>query len=328
MDEEIAQIEKKHLAFVIFPNYSLMPYVSLIEPLRLANRTAGRTIYEWGTYSLDGNPVDSSIGLSTSVDGSIEDLDAADITLVCTGIDVERCPESDELANNLRRNASHGRGIGSICTGAFLLAKYNLLNGYRCTIHWENLRSFREEFPSVDVTSNVYEIDRNRYTCAGGTAALDMMLGLVAMDCGNTIARETAEVLMHHHIRSGHETQRFSLEARLGITNPRVLQALNIMEQHIEDPLSCKQLAMTVEMSTRQLERLFQQYFNSTPSQYYLRMRLEQARDLLRRTSRPIMDIIMSCGFVSMSHFIKCYRERYHCTPTQERQTYFWPSKK
>ena len=320
--------DRKKLAFVLLPNYSLMPYVSLIEPLRLANRVAGEPLYEWGTYSVDGQPVTASIGLKTSVDGPISEIRNADITLICTGIDVERQPINRELGSILRRNASIGKGIGSICTGAYLLAKYDLLTGYRCTIHWENLRSFREDFPHIEITTNVYEIDRNRYTCAGGTAALDMMLGLIALDFGPNIARETAEVLMYHHIRTGEETQRFNLEARLGISNPKVLRAIHMMDQHIEDPLSCLQLAQTVEVSTRQLERLFQQYFSCTPGQYYLRMRLEEARDLLRRTSHSILDVAMACGFVSTSHFTKCYRNRYHCTPKEERNSYFLSARK
>ncbi len=324
MPEQQFYSEVKRLAFVLLPNYSLMPYVSLIEPLRIANRVAGKALYEWGTYSLDGQPVAASIGLTTSVDGSISDMGEPDITLVCSGIDVERGPESRELGAILRKNASRGKGIGSVCTGAYILAKYDLLSGYRCTIHWENLRSFREDYPHIEVTSDIYEIDRNRYTCAGGTAALDMMLGLIALHYGVNIARESAEILMHHHIRSGEETQRFDLEARLGVTNPKVLQAIGMMDKHIEDPLSCQQLAMTVEVSPRQLERLFRRYFNCTPGQYYLRMRLEVARDLLRRTNRPILDIAIACGFASTSHFTKCYRERYRCTPTEERQSYFW----
>ena len=131
---------------------------------------------------MDGQPVTASIGLETSVDGPISEIKNADITLICTGIDVERQPINRELGSILRRNASIGKGIGSICTGTYLLAKYDLLTGYRCTIHWENLRSFREDFPHIEITTNVYEIDRNRYTCAGGTAALDMMLGLIALD--------------------------------------------------------------------------------------------------------------------------------------------------
>ncbi len=316
-------VERKKLAFVLLPNYSLMPYVSLIEPLRLANRVAGKVLYEWGTYSLDGQPVSSSIGVSTSVDGSISAIKDVDITLICTGIDVERLPINRELGALLQKNASKGKGIGSICTGAYILAKFDLLTGYRCTIHWENLRSFREDFPFIEVTSNVYEIDRNRYTCAGGTAALDMMLGLIALDFGTNIARETAEVLMYHHIRTGEETQRRNLEAKLGVSNPKVLKAIHMMDVHIEDPLSCQQLAQTVEVSVRQLERLFQQFFSCTPGQYYLRMRLEEARDLLRRTSHSILDVATACGFVSTSHFTKCYRNRYHCTPTEERNSYF-----
>jgi len=318
----------QRIAFVLLDRFSMNAFASVIEPLRIANRLLGRDYYAWTTYSLDGNSVMASNGCEVSVNKSVRELHDADVTLLCTGIDVERLPLDAELGNKLRRLNAMGRTFGAICTGAYLLARYNLLDGRRCTIHWENLRSLREEFPDVEVTSDIFAIDRNCITCAGGLASMDMMLRLIAIQHGAYLAHEVAEVALYQNMRSGESAQRHDIEARTGISNAKILDAIRIMDLHIEDPLSCQQLAMTVNLSPRQLERLFRRHFNCTPGQYYLRLRLETARDLLRRTSRPVLDVALACGFASTSHFTKCYRERFLCTPTEERQSYQWANTK
>ncbi|NVK34968.1 MAG: GlxA family transcriptional regulator [Rhodobacteraceae bacterium] len=312
------------IAFVLLPHFSLIAFSSAIEPLRIANQYLGREYYKWKTYSLDGNSVQSSGGVEISVQSSVKDLVDDDITLVCTGVDVETIPLDPELGKRLRRLNAEGRTFGSLCTGAYILARYNLLSGRRCTIHWENMRSLQEEFPDIEVNAGLYSIDRNCITCAGGMASLDMMLRLIAIQHSAALAHEVAEYALYQDSRSGENLQRHDAEARTGISNNKILDAVRIMDMHIEDPLSCQQLAMTVNLSPRQLERLFRRHFDCTPGQYYLRMRLENARDLLRRTSRPVLDVAIACGFASTSHFTKCFRERYGCTPTEERNSYQW----
>lgn len=312
------------VAFVALERFSMIALASAIDPLRLANRILGQDLFEWSVYSLDGNPVNSSNNIEISADAHIEELDKADIVLVVSGVDVEKIPSSPVLRRKLRDLNSRGAILGSLCTAAYILAQYNLLDGYRCTIHWKNLRSFREEFPDIDISSDIFEIDRKRMTCAGGTAALDMMLMYIATYQSVALAHEVAEIALHQQIRTGEETQRYDLESRLGINNRNVLAAVATMNDHIEEPLSCQQLAVMMNISSRQLERLFRKYFNATPGQYYLRLRLESARDLLRRTNRPILDVAVACGFTSTSHFTKCYREHFGLTPTKERQGLFW----
>lgn len=312
------------VAFVVLERFSMIALASAVDPLRLANRVLGRDLFEWTVYSLDGNPINSSNNIEISADAPLEDLNSADIVLIVTGVDVEKIPPSPLLRRKLRDLNSRGAILGSLCTGAYLLAKYSLLDGYRSTIHWKNLRSFREEFPDINISHDIFEIDRKRMTCAGGTAALDMMLMYIATHQSVPLAHEVAEIALHQQIRTGEETQRYDLESRLGINNRNVLAAVATMNEHIEDPLSCQQLAVKMNISSRQLERLFRRYFDATPGQYYLRLRLEAARDLLRRTNRPILDVAVACGFTSTSHFTKCYREHFGLTPTKERQGMFW----
>jgi transcriptional regulator GlxA family with amidase domain len=318
-EQKQSPYEPLKLAFVLLPKYSMIAFSSLIEPIRLANRESGETLFEWSCYSLDGAPVEASNHVVTQVDGGVGDLSDATLTLVCSGIDVERVEAGPELGKRLRYLVAHGRMVGAACTGAHILAQYGLLDGFRCTIHWENIPSFQEEFPAVDVTSDIYEIDRNRWTCAGGTAALDMMLRFIAEQGGIGLARRVAEVSLHQEIRTGENAQRQNLRYRLGTANAKVIKAVQVMENHLEDPLSCRQLAETVDLSTRQLERLFRRHFDQTPGQYYLRIRLDKGRNLLRRTGSSILDIAVASGFTSTSYFTKCYRKCFGHTPTEER---------
>jgi transcriptional regulator GlxA family with amidase domain len=305
--------------FLMVPDFSMIAFTSALEALRLANRCSGRTLYGWRVFSPDGNPVKASNGVAIAVDGSYADVGPMPAVVVCAGVDVHRF-DHRELIAKLRTLAFYGVSIGAVCTGTWILAKAGLLSGRKCTIHWENHDSFKEEFSDIDVTQELFEIDRNRFTCAGGTAAIDMMLSMIAKQKGPDIAAQVTDQLIHHRIRDAHERQRMELRARLGVAHPKLLAVVSEMEKSLEVPLSCSELAEQVGLSTRQLERLFRKYIGEAPTKYYLSLRLNRARFLLRQTSMPILTIGLACGFVSASHFSKCYSEHFGRTPSQERR--------
>ncbi|NQV47892.1 MAG: GlxA family transcriptional regulator [Rhodospirillaceae bacterium] len=306
------------IGFFLVPNFSLIAFSSAVEPLRLANYIANAALYGWTCYSVDGGPVTASNGVSVAVDAAYSDVDVLPTVIVCGGFDIHK-QSHPSLVSKLRRLSSHGAAIGAVCTGSNILAEAGLLDGYKCTIHWENLSGFTERFPDLEITDELYEIDRNRFTCAGGTAALDMILNIIAQQCGHDTAALTADLLIHHRIRDGHESQRMALRSRLGVSHPKLLAVISHMEETLEEPVSCAGLARTVNLSTRQLERLFRKYLNNAPTRYYLELRLSRARFLLLQTSMPILDVALACGFVSASHFSKCYREYFARTPSEER---------
>ncbi len=312
--------EPTRVGFFLVPGFSMIAFSAAVEPLRLANRVAGRQIYTWECYSTDGEAVDASNGLGAMVHGAIGDVGSVPVLMVCSGIGAEHY-RNTALYAKLRRLASHGTVVGAVCTGTYILARAGLLDGYRCTIHWENLDGFREEFPDLDVVSELYEIDRSRFTCSGGTAAIDMMLNFIALHLSHDIAATVADQLIHHRIRSGFEGQRMELRARLNITNSKLLEAIEEMESSLEEPMSCAELARSVGLSPRQLERLFSKYLNRSPTRYYLGLRLDRARFLLLQTSLSILNVALACGFVSASHFSKCYREYFGWTPSDERRS-------
>jgi transcriptional regulator GlxA family with amidase domain len=306
------------IGFLLTPEFSMIAFTSSIEPLRLANLVSGQKLFAWRIYSPDGNPVAASNGLRIEADGSFNDVGPMPEIIVCSGVNVHK-HDHTQLIARLRRLSFYGVSIGAVCTGAYILAKAGLLDGYRCTIHWENSSAFREEFPDIELTDELFEFDRNRFTCAGGTAAIDMMLSLIADRKGADIAALVTDELIHHRMRAPNERQRMDLRARLGVANPKILTVAALMEENLEEPLSCSTLAKRAGLSPRQLERLFRKYIGETPTRYYLRLRLEKARQLLRQTSMPILSVGLACGFISASHFSSSYSHHFGKTPSEER---------
>jgi AraC family transcriptional regulator, glycine betaine-responsive activator len=313
----------QRFAFVLLPNFSMIAFASAVEPLRIANRMADRTLYDWQIVSKDGGLVRASNGCLVTTDQSLAAVNVGPgqnqpTILVCTGLGAERIHDR-ELFAWLRRADRSGAVLGALCTGAHLLARAGLLEGHRCTIHWENLPGFMEEFPDVDVSADLFEVDRKRLTCSGGTAALDLMLHLIARDHGQELAVKVSEQCLLDRIRQPHDHQRMPYRVRLGIHHSKLIGAIEMMESNVEEPLDQEMLARYVGLSRRQLERLFRKHLGRTPAQYYLELRLERARHLLYQTTMPIMNVAFACGFVSASHFSTCYRQMYGKTPRAER---------
>lgn len=306
------------IGFVVVPKFSMIALTCAVEPLRIANRLAGRELYRWPLFSIDGKPVVASNGFEMTPSGDLEQATPLSTVAVCAGIDVHKVTDK-ALMNWLRRMDRKGADIGALDTGSYILARAGILAGYNCTIHWEQLAGFAEDFPDIEVTTELFEIDRQRFTCAGGTAGIDMMLNVIAVQHGHELAAQVADQFMHERIRDQHDHQRVSLPARLGVRHPKLLSVIELMEKHLEEPLSRAQLARKAGLSTRQLERLFRKYLFRSPARYYLELRLNKARLLLLQTNMSVIDVALACGFVSASHFSKCYRDFFGRTPRKER---------
>ena len=320
MFRKISGERPDRISFLLIPNFSMSAFTAMLESMRLANYTTGRTLYEWEVLSRDGAPVAASNGVQVVADKGITEAPHPENVAVCSGIGAQLY-QDNVVFGWLRRWAREGAHIGALCTASHLLAHAGLLNGYRCTIHWENLESFREQYPELDVQPELFEIDRDRFTCAGGIAAADMMLTEIAQRHGEEVAAAVSEQFMHERIREGHDNQRLPLQARLRISHPKLIQAIAEMEHYVEEALTREEIAARVGLSRRQLERLFRRYLNTSPARYYLRLRLERARLLLTQTTMPVTEIAFACGFTSASHFSKCYRDMFGRTPRDERRS-------
>lgn len=308
-----------HISLFLIPNFSMIAFTSVVEPMRLANMISGKTLYKWEILSRDGEPVPGSNGIEIAANIAATDVERPQNVIVCSGIDAHIYQDALTFGW-LRRWAREGSHVGAICTGSHILAHAGLLNGYRCTIHWANLDSFVEEFPDIDVRAELYEVDRDRFTCAGGIAALDMILNEITRKHGPDLAAAVSEQFMHERIREGHDDQRLPLQARLRVSHPKLIKAIAEMERNTEEALSRDEIARRVGLSRRQLERLFRRYLSTSPARYYLKLRLNRARTLLTQTTMPVTEVAFASGFTSASHFSKCYRDMFGRTPRAERR--------
>jgi transcriptional regulator GlxA family with amidase domain len=306
------------IGFLLLPGFSMMSFAAALEPLRVANRVRQRDLYRWHIFSLDGGPVVASNGIPVGPHSAIGEADGISAVFVCAGIAPQEQLDRRAIAW-LRRLASRGALLGSVSNGGYLLAEAGLLDGYRCTVHWENMQAFADRYPRLQVTGRLFEIDRDRVTCAGGTAALDMMLHRIATDHGHGLSAAVAEQMVHTGIRDADKPQRMDLRHRLGVSHPRLLRAIRLMEQTLAEPLSTAELAREVGVSPRQLERLFKLYLGCTPSRYYLEARLKHGQALLWQTAMPIIEVAQACGFASASHFARSYRAFFGRPPRAER---------
>jgi transcriptional regulator GlxA family with amidase domain len=312
-------LRKCKYAFLTLPNYSLIAVANALEPLRMANRLVGRDVYEWSIITLDGHAADASSALRLSPTGALDKLGVADILFVCGGINVRDAVSAPLLAA-LRRLAERRVPLGALCTGGYALARAGLLDNFRATIHWENLSALREEFPRVRISDQLFTIDRDRYTCSGGTAPLDLMLNLIQLKLGPRISQLVSEQFVVDRVRKDTDRQYVPLRAQIGISHRGLIRVAQLMEENIEKPLSLEKIAKATGLSRRQIERLFKRDLNCVPKRYYLEMRLKRARELLLQTAMPIMDITAACGFQSPPHFSKCYRSQFGYPPSAERK--------
>jgi transcriptional regulator GlxA family with amidase domain len=313
-------MDKSRFAFLTLPNYSLIAVSNALEVLRMANRVAGRDIYEWSIASLDGRPVPASSGLELAPTTALDKIGKVEILFVCGGIDVREAVSNPLLAA-LRRLGERRVGLGALCTGGYALARAGLLDHYRATIHWENLPALREEFPRVQLNDQVFSIDRDRYTASGGTAPLDLMLNLIQLRHGLRISQQVSEQFVVERVRSDQDRQYVPLRAQVGSSHGNMIRVAQMMEENIERPLSLERIAHATGLSRRQIERLFRRHLDCVPKRYYLEMRLRRARELLLQTAMPIMDVTTSCGFKSPPHFSRCYRAQFGYPPSAERRT-------
>lgn len=303
---------------LLVPQFSLIALATVVDPLRLANAVLERPAYVWVTLGLAGEPVISSDGIRVVPDAGLADGLAFDTVFVIGPNPIPR-RGFGEISAWLRRQAARGTAVGGVDTGAYYLAQAGLLTDHRCTIHWEDRERLLENFPGLQVTERLFEVDRDRYTCSGGVSPLDMMTWLLSRPPGS---RELAEKVAHLLVAQRREAdalQNVPLRERFANVPAPVLDALELMESNLEEPLHVDELAHYLRTSRRTLERLFAQHLQTTPSRKYLELRLAHARLAVLRSQRSLDDIAQSFGFVSTSHFIVRYRQAHGRTPAVDR---------
>ena len=313
--------------FALVPGFSLLALSGAVDALRAANLVLGRNAYEWRLSADLGDPAEedyvpssSHIRLPAAPLTNRHAPGAAPDLIAVVGGERSHDYESQALAGSLARAAGRGARIGSISDGSFPVAAAGLFDGYRSTIHWKCLNAYRERFPDLDIRTSIYEIDRNRFSCAGGTTSLDLMLTFVMEAHGRETASLVAEYYVHDRIREAAQEQHVTAAIRMAGRNRHLAEAILLMERHLENPLSVDRIADAVALSTRQLSRLFRSRIGRPPGQFYLDLRIDRAAGLLRQTGMSVSEIAVGCGFQSASHLGRHLKPRHGTTPGQWRR--------
>ena len=302
------------VGFLLLPQFPIYALILALESLRIANQNAGRRLFSAHLFSVDGRPVAAGNGMTVAPERAIGAVPFLPTVIVCAGNEpIQHVTKG--LLNWLRRLERHGARLGALDTGSFALAAAGLLDGHQTTLHWEAIPLFREHHPEIAVSEQLYSFDRNRMTCAGGIATLDMMLHLIGLKHGRDLAQIVANGFVHGRIRRDAEQQRVSVDDALGQVDPRLGRIVRAMEDNIELPLGARDLAGRAGISVRQLERLIRGRFGDTPMRYYLKLRLQAARNHLFYGDMPIQDIAAACGFSSPSVLSRTFRAHFGLSP-------------
>ena len=309
--------ETQEFHFLLLPEFSVMGFASAVEPLRVANRFVPEA-YRWKILSLDGGPVRASNGMSLNVDGALASAQAVKTLFVVAGFNPLQHYQS-ALGEALRQIDRQGATLGAIDTGAFVLAQARLLRGHPVTLHWEAQSAFKERFPALTVTQELIEWGERRISCAGGTAAMDMVLALIGRRHGQALAATVSEQFLHGPVRSPSEHQRTEVVARFGVHDKKLVQVIQTMQAHLEEVMVIAALAAAVGVTRRQMERMFAAHLQVSPAAFYLSLRLDRARQLLEQSDMGVMAIAVACGFSGPSHFSRAYRRRFGVRPKDER---------
>ncbi len=309
--------ETQHMVFVLVPEFAHLAFSCAVEPLRIANMISDKDLYRWSFASENGETATCSNGSVTLVHHRFEDLPRYDRLFVLSGSNMQTYAEKP-LLSLLRRENVKGGKIGALCSGAWILAAAGMLDGQPAAIHWEYHDSFMEAFPEVGLVRNVFVAEARHVTASGGTATADLMLHLIEMDHGRELSMAVADMMVYSAVREASAAQRVSLQSRRGMRNTHLSKAIVLMQDNIETPLSPSVIASQIGISTRQLERLFGKYLNTSPKKYAMELRLERARHLLVQTEASVLDVALACGFESAGHFSRVYRAAFGVPPSQQ----------
>lgn len=303
------------------PGTSLTGFTLFLDGLRAANRVSGTQLFKWHIATADGRPVSASNNMPIVANSALAEAPLPGNVAVFASYELSRTA-AQGIAGFVRHAARRGTHLIGIDQGAVLLASLGLLDGYQATAHWEVLPSLVERFPSVTFVDELFVQDRDRLTCAGHTACLDLALHIAERQFGRAVALAAASELIYDRIRPSSQLQRlFESTSRHPLSAP-VRHALQLMRDHVIDPLPIARVAKQAGVSTRQLECHFQTYLRTPPQRYYLLLRLSQARKLLLYSSMRIGEVSAACGFTSQGSFARAFSSNYKTTPTSYRRRF------
>ena len=306
------------VGFVLVDGFSLMSYTAAMEPLRAANLLAGKELYSIRHLPVEGARSVSSSGAIIGANAYLGEQVDFDLVLIVAG--GTRLHETyPRLFSWIRLLDSRDVLIGAVSGGPYLLARAGVMTNRRMTVHWEHAQLLADVSPTLIVERSLYIRDRDRLTCAGGTAPLDMMLALIAEQHGPEFAQRIGDWFLHSDIRPGESSQRAGVAIRYNVNESALLISIEAMENHLADPLELSQLASIVGISARQLNRLFKDKMQVSTVQFYRQIRLAKARNLMSSSTLAIGDIASITGFANGAHLSRHFSKRYGLSPRDFR---------
>lgn len=308
----------RYIGILPIPGFAMMSFAALTEPMRAANLLARQDLYHMVTFSTDKKPIPSSGTGVVMPEARLGEEIKLDYLFVVAGGD-PTLYDNRPVMRWLSRLAREGTFLGGVSGGPIILARAGLMAGRRMTVHWEHAGALAEISPHLLLERSLYVIDRDRVTCAGGTAPMDLMHALIAQHHGVPFARIVSDWFMHTEIRPSAGPQRAGLVERVGTTVPAILDAVEAMEAHVAEPISLEALAKTAGLSPRQLNRLFQSKLGRSTMRYYRELRLEKAQSLLRNSPLSLTEIALATGFASSAHFSRVFSEQFGQPPSSYR---------
>ncbi len=292
------------IAILVLEDSNMLALAAAVDPMRAANRLAGRPLFDWSYVTASGAPAALTGGISVPGTPLLR-LEGCDLLLVIAGFGLER-HDTPALRASLRRLAASGASLGGIDGGSWLLASAGLLDGYRATTHWEDLERLATRFPDIEVLHDRFHVDGARMTCGGALPAIDMMLHLIRARHGAALAARVAGVFIHDSPANPARAQ------RRGGGDPRhsplTARASAVMEQTLDAPLPITEVARRCGVSPRTLEAQFRARLGTTPQAHALALRLSEALRLVTDTDMALMDVALATGFGSQASFARAFR--------------------
>ncbi|MER9651795.1 GlxA family transcriptional regulator [Mesorhizobium sp. M0199] len=305
--------------FLLIEDYALMSAASAVEPLRAANLLSERQLYDLRFISARGG------WMRSSVSGAFETVPVSeagtnfDILFVVAGGN-PLTYRDDRILGWLRRLARSGVPLGGISGGAAILAAAGVMSSRRFTIHWQHIDPMREMYPDALIERRLFVIDRDRFTCAGGMAPLDMAHALIASDHGVELARAVSDWFIHTGIRQAEAPQQLDPVRRYDLHHPALVAMVELMTSHIADPLKLEDLAHLSGIGVRQLERLTKEQLGQSVMQFYRFLRLEKADEILQQSNLPLVEVALATGFSNRSHFSRAFQNYLGIGPATRRK--------
>lgn len=305
------------MGILLLPQFSHLGLALVIEPMAIANWLGRSSLYEWVVLSVEGHSVPATNGMLTPTEPIGNEHEKFSTIVVIASFEAKLHSKDRRIKTWLQRQSVFGAQIAGIETGTELLAAAALLDGHQAAVHWDNFEGFQEAYPRVRATTNLYTIESRVMTCAGATAVADMMLAWIGQHRGDTFAAEISEHLLQHRIRSSGEDQ--TGEPEIEVARGAIGNAMRLMRESINSPMSCQHIAAVVGLSRRQLERQFRHHMSITPLKYYLNLRVATAHKLLQQTELSVSQVAAATGFDSLEHFSRVYKSRFGCPPSRDR---------